>query len=72
MSLSNYPPGVTGLEPEITGDGEPDLYETRDPTLAYATYTVFVDVGDAEDTFLEVCRSLGDAVETDWKDREWK
>jgi hypothetical protein len=49
-----------------------DLYETRNGKKAYATYTVYVDVGDAEDKFLEFVRSLGDACEESWKDREWK
>lgn len=53
-------------------DDEIDLYETRDGSVAYADYTVYVDVGEAQDKFVAFIESLGDAVEYDYHDRSWK
>lgn len=49
-----------------------DLYTTRDGSAAYVEYTVYVDVGDAEDKFREFIESLGNAAEIDWRERAWK
>lgn len=34
----------------------------------YEEYTVYVNSGEADDKFVEFCRSLGDKIETSWKD----
>ena len=34
----------------------------------YQVYEVYVDAGRANDLFREFCKSLGDAIETSWKD----
>lgn len=51
---------------------EPDIYADSTGPEAYASYTVYVDCGDAEKKFKAFAASLGDAIETSWNDREWK
>lgn len=43
MSLSNYPPGVTGLEPEIAGDEEyeDECYECGAEVTGYGAHGFF-------------------------------
>lgn len=62
-SLSNYPPGVTGMEPQITGGDEDDIM------LQHACGEVFevnsqTDMTDAALHGLE-CED-GDQDNTDW------
>jgi len=55
-------------EPEIE---ERDIYADDVGPEADAEYTVYVACGDAELKFNQFCKSLGAAIEIEWKDRSW-